>query len=175
MQIIAGLRDDRFTIDATNRLTSAVTGREDTMWSPRLGLVLKPRANVSLYASYAKSFLPQAGDQFTTLDASYQTLAPEAFRNLELGAKWDLTASLSFSAAAFQVDRSNTRANDPLTGNLVLTGSSRVRGLEAGLAGKITPTWQVSLGYTYQQGEICLLYTSPSPRDGLLSRMPSSA
>src|SRR5680860_231490 len=25
------------------------------------------------------------------------------------------------------------------------------------------------------QGGICLLYTSPSPRDGLLSRMPSSA
>ena len=24
-------------------------------------------------------------------------------------------------------------------------------------------------------GNICLLYTSPSPRDGLLSRMPSSA
>ena len=28
----------------------------------------------------------------------------------------------------------------------------------------------ISLGY-----KICLLYTSPSPRDGLLSRMPSSA
>ena len=26
-----------------------------------------------------------------------------------------------------------------------------------------------------QQGNTCLLYTSPSPRDGLLSRMPSSA
>ena len=25
------------------------------------------------------------------------------------------------------------------------------------------------------KGEVCLLYTSPSPRDGLLSRMPSSA
>ena len=25
------------------------------------------------------------------------------------------------------------------------------------------------------EGNICLLYTSPSPRDGLLSRMPSSA
>ena len=25
------------------------------------------------------------------------------------------------------------------------------------------------------QSQICLLYTSPSPRDGLLSRMPSSA
>ena len=27
----------------------------------------------------------------------------------------------------------------------------------------------------YNQYEVCLLYTSPSPRDGLLSRMPSSA
>ena len=27
----------------------------------------------------------------------------------------------------------------------------------------------------YAEGMICLLYTSPSPRDGLLSRMPSSA
>ena len=29
-------------------------------------------------------------------------------------------------------------------------------------------------GYSSQQ-DFCLLYTSPSPRDGLLSRMPSSA
>ena len=28
---------------------------------------------------------------------------------------------------------------------------------------------------TYGLDNICLLYTSPSPRDGLLSRMPSSA
>ena len=30
--------------------------------------------------------------------------------------------------------------------------------------------WHPGLRYT-----VCLLYTSPSPRDGLLSRMPSSA
>ena len=35
------------------------------MWSPRFGLILKPQANISLYASYARSFLPQSGDQFT--------------------------------------------------------------------------------------------------------------
>ena len=28
---------------------------------------------------------------------------------------------------------------------------------------------------SYEYIEACLLYTSPSPRDGLLSRMPSSA
>src|SRR5680860_123454 len=42
----------------------------------------------------------------------------------------------------------------------------------------------VKCGYTREcegdeagsrQGAVCLLYTSPSPRDGLLSRMPSSA
>ena len=30
-------------------------------------------------------------------------------------------------------------------------------------------------GLTFALNAICLLYTSPSPRDGLLSRMPSSA
>ena len=29
--------------------------------------------------------------------------------------------------------------------------------------------------HNFIQAEVCLLYTSPSPRDGLLSRMPSSA
>ena len=36
-----------------------------------------------------------------------------------------------------------------------------------------------NLAFTFQmekhQDRVCLLYTSPSPRDGLLSRMPSSA
>ena len=34
---------------------------------------------------------------------------------------------------------------------------------------------QRDLDESYQQSKRCLLYTSPSPRDGLLSRMPSSA
>ena len=31
------------------------------------------------------------------------------------------------------------------------------------------------IGINFDGEEYCLLYTSPSPRDGLLSRMPSSA
>ena len=34
---------------------------------------------------------------------------------------------------------------------------------------------QSTHGLTLAWSYICLLYTSPSPRDGLLSRMPSSA
>ena len=42
-------------------------------------------------------------------------------------------------------------------------------------------SWKISAGDKVNKGDIlceistCLLYTSPSPRDGLLSRMPSSA
>ena len=50
-------------------------------------------------------------------------------------------------------------------GNTVMKGNARkVRRLHEG---------RVLAGFA--GGTACLLYTSPSPRDGLLSRMPSSA
>ncbi|MFM5908279.1 MAG: TonB-dependent receptor [Novosphingobium sp.] len=171
LQLIAGVRYDDFRITATNGLTAAITSRSDGKWSPRFGLVIKPQANISLYASYAKSFLPQTGDQFTTLAANLQTLAPEEFRNLEAGIKWDITPQLALTTALFQLDRTNTRATDPLTGNAVLTGSSRVWGLEAAIAGQITPEWQVSLGYSHQKGEIRST-TTAAPAGRRLDKLP---
>ena len=40
---------------------------------------------------------------------------------------------------------------------------------------RVTRVNRDGLGLKRQQASVCLLYTSPSPRDGLLSRMPSSA
>ena len=41
---------------------------------------------------------------------------------------------------------------------------------------KFVGLWAAELlGKSGDDAEACLLYTSPSPRDGLLSRMPSSA
>lgn len=171
LQVIAGARYDDFRIDSLNTINRFAAARSDGKWSPRLGLVLKPQQSLSLYASYAKSFLPQSGDQFTVLDATTATLAPEAFRNLEAGAKWDVTPNLALTAALFQVDRMNSRSNDPLTGNPVLTGKSRVRGYEAGLSGQLMPNWQASLGYTYQKGEIRSSTTS-APAGRQLDKLP---
>ncbi len=174
LQLIAGVRYDDFRIEATNLANPAnpaVTRRSDGKWSPRLGVVIKPQSNISLYASYAKSFLPQTGDQFTTLAANLQTLAPEEFRNLEAGAKWDVTPDLALTAAVFQLDRTNTRATDPVTGNPVLSGSSRVRGFEASLAGQITENWQASLGYAHQTGEIRTT-TTAAPAGRKLDKLP---
>ncbi len=171
VQVIGGIRYDDFRITSLNRINSFAAARSDGTWSPRIGLILKPQANISLYASYARSFLPQSGDQFTVLDATTTTLAPEEFRNLEAGVKWDIRPDLSLTAAVYQLDRSNTRATDPLSGNAVLTGSSRVRGFEAALSGRIASNWQASLGYARQGGRI-MSTTTAAPAGRLLPQLP---
>ena len=171
IKVVLGLRYDDFRITSTNRVNGFGATRSDGKWSPRAGLVIKPRENISVYASYAKSFLPQSGDQFTVLDATTASLAPEEFRNLEAGVKWDLTERLAFTAAAFQIDRSNTRANDPVTGVAVLSGESRTKGLELALIGQVTQGLQVTLGYTLQDGEITKA-TTAAPAGRTLAQVP---
>ena len=41
--------------------------------------------------------------------------------------------------------------------------------------GDYLPLNKLTVSYVFDNANSCLLYTSPSPRDGLLSRMPSSA
>ncbi len=171
VKVVLGLRYDDFRITSTNRVNSFRATRSDGKWSPRAGLIIKPRENVSLYASYAKSFLPQSGDQFTVLDATTASLAPEEFRNLEAGVKWDLTERLTFTAAAFQIDRTNTRANDPITGVVVQTGKSRTKGFELAAVGQIAKGLQVTLGYTLQDGEI-ISTTAAAPAGRALAQLP---
>ncbi|WP_369025918.1 TonB-dependent receptor [Qipengyuania sp. RANM35] len=158
VQLVGGVRFDRFDLKATNLFNPAVpvqTARVDEKWSPRFGVIFKPQRDLSLYASYSTSFLPQSGDQFSTLGADDAALEPEKFENLELGVKWAVRPDLFATAAVFQLDRTNTTAPDPSGSGLpVLTGSSRVKGFEASLVGKILPMWQASLGYTYLDGEI---------------------
>ncbi len=155
VQLVAGLRFDRFDLSATDLGDGSTNARVDETWSPRLGVILKPQESLSLYASYSTSFLPQSGDQFTRLGSGDAVLDPEQFENYELGAKWAITPRLFATAALFRLDRTNTTAADPANpGFVILTGSSRVEGFEASLAGEIVPGWQASLGYTYLDGHI---------------------
>lgn len=154
LQIVGGVRYDAFEISADNLLNSTSAARTDRKWSPRAGVIVKPRANVSLYGSYTRSFLPQSGDQFSALDATQATLAPEEFRNLEVGAKWEVTPALALTAAAYRLDRENSRFNDPVTGLPLLSGKTRTRGIELSATGRILPQWQVSLGYALQDGKV---------------------
>jgi catecholate siderophore receptor len=152
--VTAGLRVDRFTLRVDNRLTGLNFTRTDTLLSPRLGLVLKPVAALSLYGSYSRSFLPQSGDQFTSLDVTLAALQPERFENWEVGGKWAISPALSASIAVYRLDRDNTRAPGAVAGTTVLTGSQRSEGIEAELNGRVTDGWQLQAGVALQRARI---------------------
>jgi catecholate siderophore receptor len=157
IEIVAGLRFDSFrlNVDDLRPLVPGTYRRRDNLWSPRLGLVLKPTPDLSLYASYSRSYLPQSGDQSSSLTDVTEGLKPERFDNYEVGAKWELFDGLLATAALYQLDRSNTRATDPTDPtHTVLTGKQRSRGLEFGLERSVTSRWLVSAGYTLQKAEI---------------------
>jgi catecholate siderophore receptor len=164
IKLLAGARLDHFSLSFDDRRpANADARRTDRMFSPRFGLVYQPTAAASLYASYSVSHLPQSGDQFGSLTATTAALEPERFRNLELGLKQELRPGFVFEAAAYRLERSNTTATDPVSGQLVLTGRQRTRGLELGLAGAVNPRWQVSAGYARQDARI-VSDTASAPR-----------
>jgi catecholate siderophore receptor len=155
LQVVAGVRYDSFHIDFHNNRTNENLSRSDNMVSPRAGLVLKPIASLSLYASYSVSYLPSSGDQFSSLTATTQTLKPEKFNNYEVGAKWDIHRALSLTMATYRLDRTNTTARDPNDpSRTVQTGSQRTNGYELGVNGNLTNRWRVVGGYAYQDAFI---------------------
>ena len=171
IDLIAGLRYDKFDLGFTNEFTAQSLSRVDNLWSPRIGVVFKPVPQASLYVSYSKSFLPQSGDQFLSLDLTSAALEPEVFDNYEIGAKWDIRSDLSLTVAAYRLDRSNTRATGAVAGTTVLTGRQRTTGFELGLTGRITPEWQTSIGYAYTDAQITQT-TAAAPAGRRVAQVP---
>ena len=154
VEIVAGLRHDRFKLEVDDRIAGASFARTDDLWSPRLGLVVKPIASLSLYASFSRSFLPQSGDQFSSLTPSTAALEPERFTNVEIGAKWQPLPKLDLTLAAYQLDRTNTRETDPGTSLTVLTGEQRSKGIELTASGEVTDRLSISGGVALQDAEV---------------------
>ncbi len=167
LQAIAGLRYDKLRNDVFSRFVTTNVRRTDDLWSPRAGLVFKPVPTASIYVSWAKSFLPQSGDQFVTFDATFAALEPEAFNNYELGAKWDVKPGLTLTTAIYRLDRSNTRAANPISGGPpLLTGGQRTEGFEIALSGRITPKWQTAMAYARTVAKISSTTTAaPAGRE----------
>ena len=155
LQLVAGVRYDRFDLETTDLIANFDAARVDERWSPRFGAILKPQPNLSIYASYAESFLPQSGNQFTVLSQQDETLEPETFENIEAGVKWAPHPELLLTAAVFRLTRSNTTAPDPANpGLVILAGESQVDGFELGATGEPVDGLSISLGYAYLDGEI---------------------
>ncbi|MBS1825100.1 MAG: TonB-dependent siderophore receptor [Acidobacteria bacterium] len=155
VQLIGGLRFDRFDLHFRNNRTQEERRRKDHLLSPRAGVVIKPVAPLSLYYNYSVAYLPSSGDQFGSLDATTQTLKPEKFLNHEAGVKMDVRRYLSVTAGVYRLNRTNTRAVDPNNPAVIVqTGSQRTNGVEMGINGNVTGKWTVAGGYGYQDAYI---------------------
>lgn len=168
----AGLRFDRFDVKAVQAGLPDLSNTSNLV-NGQIGVVYKPAQALSLYASYGTSANPPGanaglGGGTDQLTGKNQDLSPERSHNLEIGAKWDvLDRRLSLTSALFQTEKTNARVTDA-NGNTVNAGSQRVRGLELGVAGKLTSQWSVFGGYSYLDA----ITTSAGPASPSASGLP---
>jgi catecholate siderophore receptor len=182
IELVAGLRYDSFRVNFNDtRPTPTGIGNvktSDGLVSPRVGLILKPTESISAYASYSVAFTPRAGEQLASLTNFNKALEPEEYRNVEIGTKWDISRALSFTTAVYRQDRTNVAVADATpgapAGQLVLVDGQRVKGVEVGLSGRVTPKWSMAGGYAHQDGEISSDQSATVRKGASLAQTPTN-
>ncbi len=150
LQVVGGVRYDRFDMSAVDRNTGIQRARVDEKLSPQAAVIVKPMDNLSVYTAYSVSYLPASGDQFSSLSTGTLILEPQKFENTEVGVKWDISPRLQYTAAVYNLNRTNQPIADGNNlGFFFPSGSTLTRGFETALTGYITNDWQASLGYAY--------------------------
>jgi len=168
--LFGGLRADHYklTMLTQNNQTGAQTGDyrfSDTLVNGHLGVSYKINPTAMVYASFGTAQDINGGEP----DASgggYGGLIihngqaagarPETSRNFELGTKFNiLDDKLLATAAVFQTTKSDvTEGADYDTVGTFNTGKNRVRGIELGLAGNVTPLLEVQGGVAFMKSRV---------------------
>ena len=151
-KILLGGRFDNFDITVRDIKKGTSEYREDEEFSPRAGLIFKPQENVSLYVSYAESFLPRSGEQFKKLDANAARLDPDVYESTEIGVKWDIRPGLSFTASYFDSEQTIATRDSDTGENSEIVGL-QVDGIELELKGQVTEKLSLAIGYSDLDGE----------------------
>ena len=151
-KILLGGRFDNFDITVRDIKKGTSESREDEEFSPRAGLIFKPQENVSLYISYAESFLPRSGEQFKKLDANAARLDPDVYESTEIGVKWDIRPGLSFTASYFDSEQTIATRDSDTGENSEIVGL-QVDGIELELKGQVTEKLSLAIGYSDLDGE----------------------
>jgi catecholate siderophore receptor len=162
LQFFLGARYDSFDMSALDLNTNIIRNRVDDKISPRAAVIVKPIDNLSIYTAYSLSYLPASGDQFSALSPGTLILQPQKFENTEVGVKWNIDPKLLFTAAAYELNRTNVPIADPNNpGFFFPSGANQIRGFETAMTGYVTPDWQTVFGYAYTDARVTSA-TSPT-------------
>lgn len=118
--------------------------------TPMVGIVFKPRDNISIYASYIEGLSP--GFSVTdVLAPNYGAVfAPQKTEQYEAGVKWDI-GSFGTTLSVFQISEPSI-ASDPYTNEYSVNGLKRVRGVEWNVFGELRDDLRVLGGITFMEG-----------------------
>ena len=155
-------------------LTVGISGGIDSALTSKLcALTGIKTIVVSMPIHQKKIELKNANLHIDSLTKDYDNVQKEYIDLTSLFENYKITIPTKFHS---QLSLANSRARIRMTTLYQIAGSQN--GLVVGTGNKIED-FGIGFFTKYGDGGVdispCLLYTSPSPRDGLLSRMPSSA
>jgi iron complex outermembrane receptor protein len=172
-KVLAGIRysyltngqssDNIFMQGFTAPAVSAKT--EDHAFSPKVGLIYNPNENLSVFATYTNSFVPNTGFDFDNRSA----LKPSTVDQYEIGVKKNLwNNAIAVNLTAYQINNNNTYTtpiNNP-TGDTTLriyAGAVRSRGVELDITGNPLTNLSLIGGVSYNNS----VYTK-TPNNGFV-------
>ncbi|MEG5140653.1 MULTISPECIES: TonB-dependent siderophore receptor [unclassified Microcoleus] len=150
LKLLAGLR-----YDTAEQRNDSGEGSETTQnyndFTPRVGIVYQPIPEISLYASYSRSFNPGSA---TT--AGGGLIEPETGSGYEVGVKAELLdRRLAATLAYFDIKKQNVAVTDPNNSLFsIASGEQQSRGVELDISGQILPGWNIIAAYAYTDAEV---------------------
>ena len=149
-----GLRWDRFHSSFSEVFSATGFERTDTFVSPRAAVIYKPDAAQSYYLSCGTSQNPVI--EYLIVAPSDKSLSPEKNGTLELGGKIKLlNGDAQLTGALFDTRVDNARISDPDDPTVQqMPFDQHVRGVELGINGYVTDSWEVAANYTHLKDRI---------------------
>lgn len=152
LQLFGGARLTRFQNLDANSDRDLVEIYDRDVVTPTVGVVVKPVAKLSLYASYAEG-IEEGGTAPSTADNANEVFDPLMSEQIEVGGKWELPAGALLTLAAFEIDK-GLQYLDPATNLFVQDGRQVHQGLEASVSGRVGERLRLVAGGAWLDAEI---------------------
>jgi iron complex outermembrane receptor protein len=156
LKLLAGVRytyqDTESDVFSYSSNSSSITNSYDDALSPRVGLIIQPTENNSIFASYSNSF-----DTNTGVNIDGNALEPSIIDQYEIGIKNELfNDKLLANVTVYQITNSNLAQTSLANGNSdsnikELAGEVQSKGIEIDFSYRPLPNLNLMAGYSYNE------------------------
>jgi len=140
---------------ASNRDYSEPGSNDNHAFSPKVGVAYQVKPDISLFASYSQSFMPQSGRVYNGTPSG-EYVSPETGDQWEGGVKTALLGGKMVNTlSVFRLTRTNVLTSDPDHPNFYLeTGEQRSKGVEVETNLRLKQSWNLTLAYAFINAEV---------------------